>query len=514
MCLRSFILACVAITTLTNFSLLNAATIKISDGSVIIGEIENRSSETYTIRMKNGARVNIRSCDIIEVLEQGIAVAIEEPETISTLRFSGSNTIGEKLVPAISEAYLHSMDAHDAHWISEKENERTLEITDAKRCMPKKIVIKAHGSATAFRDLASAEADVGMSSRRVKPQELSALASLGDLTEPDAEHILVLDGLAIIIHPDNPIAALTIDEIARIFTGKAKDWSDVGGEPAPINVYARDEKSGTYDTFNSLVLKRQGRILTSSAQRFESSTKLSDSVARDPNSIGFIGLAYIRDAKPLAINECELHYYPTSFNIKTEEYPLTRRLYLYVPTRSPSTLARDFLQFSLEQEGQQVVQKIGFIGLDIENHNESGQDQVLLSRMKTSLEIVQNVRVLKQYLDTVEGATRLSTTFRFRDGSSRLDNRALRDIKRLADYIKNGEYTDKQILLLGFTDTRGEYKNNLALSLARARSVADQLTWNGVRNVSIEGFGEEVPAACNSSIEGFKKNRRVESWIR
>ena len=82
---------------------------------------------------------------------------------------------------------------------------------------------------------------------------------------------------------------------------------------------------------------------------------LSDSVIRDPFGIGYLGLAFVGDAKPLAIDECELHYLPTSFDIKTEEYPLVRRLFLYIPTRSPSLLAKDFLQVAIGDIGQRIA---------------------------------------------------------------------------------------------------------------------------------------------------------------
>jgi phosphate transport system substrate-binding protein len=514
MSFRNFISSVVCITTLTATLTLSAANIEISDGSVIVGDIIERYSDYYSIRMKNGAQIEIRACDIVRVLDQGNEITLEKSAESTTLRLSGSNTVGEKLVPQIAEAFVKNIGMQTTHWSSEKENERVLTIEDAQGCAPRKIEVRAHGSSTAFRNLASGEADIGMSSRPIKPEEALSLASQDDLTAPSAEHILALDGLAMVIHPDNPVNSLSTDTIAKIFSGKITDWSDVGGNPGPMHVYSRDEQSGTYDTFNALVLGRHRAKLASSARRLGSSTELSDSVASDPAGIGFVGLAYIRDAKPLAISECDLHYEPTDFNVKTEEYPLSRRLFLYTPSSAQSPLAKDFIQFATSDNGQKVADKAGFVSLNIQTNTAVTPEQMQLTRLKTAMGIAQDVQVLKDYMDTTSDADRLSVTFRFRSGSSILDNRALQDIKRLAGYMKEGKGKGKQLMLLGFADMRSEYKVNLSLSLARARSVARQLAWSGARGILTKGFSEEVPVACNNDLTGFSKNRRVEAWIK
>ena len=127
------------------------------------------------------------------------------------------------------------------------------------------------------------------------------------------------------VSPQNPVKALDLDEIAKIFAGTIKDWSEVGGNPGKIKLYARDAKSGTFDTFDNLVLKPRNMKISAEAQRFESNPELSDETARDPDGIGFAGFAYIRNAKPLAISsQCGIVMPPQVFSVKTEEYPLSR----------------------------------------------------------------------------------------------------------------------------------------------------------------------------------------------
>jgi phosphate transport system substrate-binding protein len=514
MSFRNSISFITCVTALTAALALSAANIEITDGSVIVGDIIERYSQYYSIRMKNGAQIEIRTCDVVRVLDQGNEITLEHSDDSTTLRFSGSNTMGAKLVPKMAESYVKTIGMHTTHWSSEKENERVLTIENAEGCTPRKIDIRAHGSSTAFRDLASGQTDIGMSSRPINHEEALTLASQGDLTAPVAEKVLALDGIAIVIHPDNPVNSLSTDTIAKIFSGKITDWSDAGGNPGPIHLFSRDGKSGTYDTFNALVLKRHGGVLASSTRRLESSTELSDSVASDPFSIGFIGLAYIRNSKPLAINECDLHYKPTYFNVKTEEYPLSRRLFLYAPTTTQSRLVKDFIQFATSDDNRQVINDSGFIDLSIETNTAVAPEHMQLTRLKTAMVHTQDVMVLKDYMDTTSGAERLSVTFRFKSGSSKLDNRALYDIKRLTTYMKEGEGKGKQLMLLGFSDMNGEYGKNLSLSHARARSVARQLAWSGVRGILSKGFSEEAPVACNNDLTGFRKNRRVEAWIK
>ncbi len=369
--------------------------VELMDGSIIVGEITKRSSQRYSIRMTNGIMINVRSCEIVRILDDDGRLAFE-PSTPPALRFSGSNTLGEKLIPELAKAFVETTGAQETHWISNQENERILKVDDARGCTPKEVTIKAHGSGTAFRDLALDEAEVGMSSRPIKPEEIAKLADSGDPTDSDAEHVLALDGVVIVVHPENPVHSLTTEAISRIFSGELTDWSDVGGHPGPIAIFSRDENSGTYDTFNALVLKPHGRALASTAQKFESSARLSDTVSSNRNAIGFIGLAYIRDAKSLALNECGLIYDAKPFNVKTEEYPLARRLFLYRKTAHPDPLTKTFIGYALSDTGQHVIRKSGFIDLGIETNTEVSQESAQLSRLKIALGNTKNLQVLRE----------------------------------------------------------------------------------------------------------------------
>src|SRR5262249_10855740 len=163
--------------------------------------------------------------------------------------------------------------------------ERTLKVKTGPKSLPAEIRIAAHGSATAFSPLKAGDAEIGMASRPIGPQELQGL---GQLSDPGFEHVVALAGVAIIVHPGNPGRELNRKQVADVFSGALNNWSALGGRQAPIVVYARDDKSGTYDSFKAMVLDGNHLTLTPSAKRFESSSDLSEKVAQDPNGIGFI----------------------------------------------------------------------------------------------------------------------------------------------------------------------------------------------------------------------------------
>jgi phosphate transport system substrate-binding protein len=413
------------------------------------------------------------------------------------LRLSGSNTIGAGLAPALAEEFLKQQGATEVKTLpGDRDDEvRVQGILPGDRA-PKAIEIHAHGSATAFEDLANGQADIGMASRKIKAEEATQLASLGDMTSPACEHILGLDGIAVIVSRKNPVRALGKDQIAQIFTGAIGNWLQVGGSDGPINLYARDDKSGTYDTFKTLVLGNAP--LAPSAKRIEDGRGLSDSVAQDPNGIGFIGLTNIQETRPIAVHEGDAApLLPTPFTVATEDYALSRRLFLYTPAQPRRELTRRFVDFALSSMGQNVVAQIGFVG----------QNVVAAAAAAGSNAVPEKYRRL------TSGSDRLSLDFRFRAGSSQLDNKAVADLTRVVTFVTDLHYSGDNLVLLGFDDGK-EAKANDDLAKARADAVAQQFEQRGVKAATVVGFGSELAVASNDTPEGREKNRRVEIWLR
>jgi phosphate transport system substrate-binding protein len=410
------------------------------------------------------------------------------------LRLHGSNTIGAELAPALVQDWLRGKGFNSIRSeVVAAEETRVLAVDRNGRDVM--VEIQAHGSTTAFTGLEQGRADIGMASRAVKAAEVTRLASLGALDRHDAEFVVGLDGVAVIVHPANPLTALDVDTLRGIFSGRIRDWAEVGGRAGPITLYARDDKSGTYDTFRSLVLGKE--ILAPGAQRFESSSDLSDRVAADVNGIGFIGLPYVRQARALAVAERGgSPILPEHFSVATEDYALARRLYLYLPSRKPLPLAREFAEFAQARAGQRIVEQSGFVSQNILAAGVAAQQDAP-----------------SEYRDLTQGARRLSLNFRFHQGSAQLDSKAMRDLERLLRYMQDETQT-RQVMLFGFSDHNEVLPlHSWELSVNRVDVVADLLLRMGIVPVRVRGYGSALPVAANDSELGRHKNRRVEVWV-
>ncbi len=421
--------------------------------------------------------------------------AIVPPKVVYEV--SGSNTIGAKLMPELMKTYLSQIKAKDIKIEHPMPEETMISFLLPDRSEREAVRIRAHGSSTAFKDLGSRSADIGMSSRPVKDEEVGQLSALGDMRSLACEHVIGLDGLAIIVHQSNPISTLSVSQVAAIFTGEINDWSKVGGKPGAISLYARDDKSGTFDTFRSTVLS-VGK-LDPKARRFEDSTDLTDQVAADPGAIGFIGLPYVKNSKALALSDMGTQAkLPSPFTVATEDYVLSRRLFLYCPADSNHAWTRSFVEFALCDEGQKIVGKVGFIPqtIDVEK-------------------IVNRADMPAPYIEFLSNTSsnRLSLVFRFRSGEAQLDGKSLRDLNRVIAFLARSENRSKRIHLLGFSDSLGGRSANTKLAKERAITVAEELTTRGVIPASVKAMGSTMPVASNENQEGRQKNRRVEVWI-
>ena len=197
----------------------------------------------------------------------------------------GSNTIGERLMPMLIEAYAQKQYGARPIFKTRAPEEQDIEVRSPGASEPLAVIdLAAKGSGNSAKGLLDGKALIGMSSRRVNDEETTKISEQlrVNIRAPGNEHVLALDGLAVIVHPSNPIKQLTLEEIARIFAGEVTNWMDVSGrdgagrsvrgKDGPITVHARDNVSGTWDTFKSLVLEPHGapkRALSSQATRYK-----------------------------------------------------------------------------------------------------------------------------------------------------------------------------------------------------------------------------------------------------
>lgn len=506
-----------------------ATIIETYDGRTIVGDLIAYENGMYRFHTQRGdvtiARGLVRSMrdethqpapSLPPLPAPTPAVA---PRAAGVLQLAGSTTVGDELAPALIEAFDRSRGASSVSQTTLGTDEELDMTGRGPSGGDLQAHISRHGSATAFTALADRKADIGMASRRINQQEAARLAALGmgDFTQPGLENVLALDGLLVVVNKTNPISTLSVAQICGVFSGAINDWSQLGGPAGPIKRYVRDSKSGTADTFNSLVMSC-GKINPAQVIETKSAEDMSTQVLGDPLGIGYNGFAYLGDTKALNIaTECGIVSPPTDTLVRTEEYPLSRRLFLYAMQQPEHPLARDFIDFALSDKGQELARKSGFIDLIAQlAPPEFGRTAIAMDIAALADDPAvtpeDQTRFL-QYSKIAVHGQRVTTTFRFQTGSSLLDARAVRDVDRLAAFLSRPVMASRKVLVAGFTDNVGSSASNYALGLNRARSIAALLAAKGVTATETAGFGIVAPVACNTSDLGREKNRRVEIWV-
>ena len=224
-----------------------------------------------------------------------------------------------------------------------------------------KIQVTGGGSGTGFAALQNKTTDLANASRKIKPPE--QIACVKAFGRKPTEYKVALDGLSVYVHESNPVAELSIDQLDGIFTGKIKNWKQVGGSDAPIIVYSRENSSGTYEFFKENVLK--GKDFAASAQTMQGTSVLLQAVAKEKNGIGYGGAAYGAGAKHLKIkkNDSSPAIEPTEETVVKQEYPIWRFLYVYVnPDLDKGEIAK-YLAWVRGEEGQKLVKDVGYYPL-------------------------------------------------------------------------------------------------------------------------------------------------------
>lgn len=247
---------------------------------------------------------------------------------------------------------------------------------------------------------------------------------------------------------------------------------------------------------------------------------LSNVMFHDVNAISYIGYAFQRGAKPLTlVNECGIATTPDAFSAKTEEYTLSRRMYLYNRGDNLDDQSQSLLDFAISNEADGVIGKSGFIDLGILRRTQDAADarHANLTAEAARYDIGFEGEVINEMLTDMAANDRLSTTFRFRTGSSRIDERGRLDMERLIAHLDDAP-AGTEVTFVGFTDDVGAFDGNRQLAVQRATAVIEEIqavAEGRLDNITMlaKGYGEVAPSACNISERGRGINRRVEVWI-
>lgn len=491
-------------------------TLNSLDGTVSMsGDLLSYDGETYLL----GMLVGDISIDAAQVVCEGPGC----PDLVSDLtEFSilGSEAIGENLLPTLIEVFALERGG-DLEVAVSTEGSAVYSVLEADGSEFASITVQSGDSLSGLTGLLEGSAAIGMSSRRVTSNEVAAfeLSGKGRLDSAAQERIIGLDGVTIAVNRENPTKILSFEQMSGIFEGRITNWDQVDGNNAPIQIYRRDANAGTTKTFADAALTNVGRQFSTNAVILGTDAEVSDAVAADVNGIGISSYAQERNADSVAIRSvCGELFEPSTFSIKTEEYPLTRRMYLYTSNEALPDVANEFLEFVTSNTAQSVINNTGFIGQNPSAASLNAQGRRLAQAIVSSPGRPELLR-LQDLTTIVLDAERLSFTLRYND-TGELDARAQADIGRLANMIRNGDFRSRQILVFGFSNNAGSVNSELELTQEVAQSVRDAIVIATGRanlgNVRISpiGYGRLFPLGCNETPYGNALNNRVEIWVK
>lgn len=263
----------------------------------------------------------------VALMGLGIAAGVANAQDDSKITVDGSTTVGP-IAKAFAAYYMEKNPGVD-------------------------ITVNESGSGNGAKSLVAGTCHVADMSRFMKESEFKAAVENGVFP---VAHVVALDGIAIVVHPANPVKALKIEQVRDIYAGKITNWKQVGGPDMDIVVVSRDTSSGTYETFEGLVMNKAE--IAGSVEKAGSNTAVANRVKKTMGAIGYVGLGYVEGLKALVINgvECKKE------TIVSGRYPIARPLFMF--TNGYPKMGSHLYGFTtmhLSKTGQEIIQEIGFV---------------------------------------------------------------------------------------------------------------------------------------------------------
>ena len=216
------------------------------------------------------------------------------------------------------------------------------------------ITISESGSGNGVKSLMNGVCNIANLSRFMKASEFKSCVDKGVLP---VAHVVAYDGLAVIVNPENKVSALTLQQVSDIYQGKITNWKELGGDDMKIVIVSRDTNSGTYETFNELVLQK--KPVTKEAEYVGSNGQARTRVNSTKGAIAYVGLGFADSTvKPLSIDGI----LPSAKNISTGKYPISRPLFMF--TNGYPKMGGNIYNFTtlhLSKEGREIISDLGFI---------------------------------------------------------------------------------------------------------------------------------------------------------
>lgn len=446
--------------------------------------------------------------------------ACPDPDVyVPKVRLSGSSRMAEVLLPAMVEAFGRSK-GWQTQYSPTDETHFAMTLVDSTAETVAEFAFRATNTDEGFADLIAFEADIAMALREVRPDEaaLALVAGLGDLKDPRQARIVGLDALIPVVHPALGLDSIALGDVARVFRGLVDNWAEIGGPDLPVLRQLGPQENGQMQFFVDYVIAPSRGTLAKDVKRHGSFEAMADAVASQAGSIGILPVGKTGNTAPLILRDaCGFVSAPVTTTLKTEDYPLTEPLFLYFPARRQPAIVSEFRAWLRGPDAQLVVRRAGFVDQGAVPISLDAQGQRFANAIANAGEDIP-LTELQRLVRVLMPRTRLSTSFRFEVGSTRLDAQSRSNLLTLGQAIRDGRYNGHSLMLVGFSDGRGAPGPNRDLSSARAEAVKRELIAVlgdlpvGV-TVETEAFGEALPMGCDDTEWGRQMNRRVELWV-
>lgn len=422
---------------------------------------------------------------------------------VPRIRMIGAGRVGDVLMPALIDVYARDFgwtvtrDTQGAHVVSQ-DGQGLLDVT-----------VTVASPDDSFGVFVSHQADMLMSMRELRPSELDAAfdAGLGRLDVARQARILALDALVPVASPTSNETDISLARLIAV----------VAGQTAEYDVHLPESLDGQLQGFEDRIL---GEPVTETAIRHASMADVLGAVEAGENGLSLVPFGATRNTQPLALSgPCGLQSDARFLTLKTEDYPLTFPIFLYVPQRRQHPQVDAFLDWLRSPSAQLVIRRAGLVDLAAVPISLGDQGDRLANAIANAGAEVP-LGELQRMIRLLRPRVRMSSTFRFEPGSTRLDGQSRSNVMQLAQAIRDGQFGQRELMFVGFSDGRGPAEANRDLSSARAeavmRDIQRALGGNVPVNVQLEtdAFGEALPMACDDTVWGQQTNRRVELWVR
>jgi phosphate transport system substrate-binding protein len=337
------------------------------------------------------------------------------------------------------------------------------------------------------------------------------------VADPSRAQVIGLDAVVFATSDVNPVDAITLEQMRGILNGSITNWKDLGGGDSDVSVHTFSGDAGFEAQIKALGLITSDQANVTQHLRLRDA---ADAVANDPFGLAVVPFSGLRTARAMGLRgSCGMHNEATVFALQSGAYPMRYALTVSKPSQKLPLFAREFLEFLETEQAQAVIADLGFADMGINSRGLNSQGQRLANTMMIIGKEVPLADV-REMTAIQSGAKLLSATFRFDAGSTRLDGPSKENAEALVNGIVLGNYADKVIYLMGFSDGEGRARQNKSLSKDRAEAVRDALIKSApegtLDDVTIEvlGYGEASPLVCEDTSDDAQINRRVEVWVK